>query len=66
MKPRPGLIEAALAKYRFIDLPHSFLAGDSPGDTELAEHIGVRAFSIGFNAGRRGATSVTRLNDVAP
>ncbi len=27
MKPRPGMIEAALAKYSFIDFTHSFLGG---------------------------------------
>jgi D-glycero-D-manno-heptose 1,7-bisphosphate phosphatase len=56
MKPKPGMIKAALAKYPLIDLSHSFLVGDSPGDIELAEQIGVRAFSIGFDTGRRGAT----------
>jgi D-glycero-D-manno-heptose 1,7-bisphosphate phosphatase len=66
MKPRPGMLEAALAKYPFIDLTHSFLAGDSPGDIALAEQIGVRAFSIGFSVGRRGVIRVTWLNDVVP
>jgi D-glycero-D-manno-heptose 1,7-bisphosphate phosphatase len=66
MKPRPGMIGAALAQYPFIDLPHSFLAGDPPGAVGLAEQRGVRAFSIGFDAGRRGATRVTLLNDVVP
>jgi D-glycero-D-manno-heptose 1,7-bisphosphate phosphatase len=65
MKPRPGMIEAALAKYPGIDLTHSFLVGGSPGDIELAERIGfARAFSIGFDSGRSGATRVTSLGDV--
>jgi hypothetical protein len=33
MKARLGMIEAALAKYPFMDVTHSFLAGDSAGDT---------------------------------
>ena len=33
MKARLGMIEAALAKYPFMDLTHSFLAGGSAGDT---------------------------------
>lgn len=65
MKPKPGMIEAALAKYPLIDLPHSFLVGDAPGDVELAEQISVRAFSLGFATRRHSATRVTVLNDVA-
>jgi hypothetical protein len=32
MKTRLGMIEVALAQYPFMDLPYSFLAGDSSGD----------------------------------
>jgi D-glycero-D-manno-heptose 1,7-bisphosphate phosphatase len=64
MKPKPGLVQAALAKYPDIDLPHSFLAGDSPVDIELAEEIGLRAFSIGFESGRSDMTEVVSLSDV--
>jgi D-glycero-D-manno-heptose 1,7-bisphosphate phosphatase len=64
MKPKPGMIEAALARHPGIDLSQSFLAGDSPCDVELAERIGLRAFSIGFEAGCSSVTKVARLSDV--
>jgi D-glycero-D-manno-heptose 1,7-bisphosphate phosphatase len=64
MKPRPGLVQAALAKYPGIDLHQGFLAGDSPSDIELAEMVGLRAFSIGFESERSGVTKVTSLSDV--
>jgi D-glycero-D-manno-heptose 1,7-bisphosphate phosphatase len=64
LKPKPGMIEAALTRHPRIDLRQSFLAGDSPCDVELAEGIGVRAFSIDFESGRSGVTKVARLSDV--
>jgi D-glycero-D-manno-heptose 1,7-bisphosphate phosphatase len=64
MKPKPGMIEAALTRHPSIDLSQSFLAGDSPCDVELAERIGLRAFSIGFESGRSGVTKVAWLSDV--
>jgi D-glycero-D-manno-heptose 1,7-bisphosphate phosphatase len=64
VKPRPGLVQAALAKYPSIDLRQSFLVGDSPSDIELAEAVGLRAFSMGFESKRDGVTKVTSLSDV--
>ncbi len=64
MKPKPGMIEAALAKHPSIDLQHSFLVGDSPCDIELAVQVGLRAFSIGFDSGRRSVDRVASLRDV--
>jgi len=64
MKPRPGLVQAALTKYPGIDLHQSFLAGDSASDIELAAAVGLRAFSIGFESKRGGVTKVASLKDV--
>jgi D-glycero-D-manno-heptose 1,7-bisphosphate phosphatase len=66
MKPKPGMIEAALTRHPSINLSQSFLAGDSPCDVELAERMGLRAFSIGFESGRAGVTKVASLRDVVP
>jgi D-glycero-D-manno-heptose 1,7-bisphosphate phosphatase len=66
MKPKPGMIEAALARHPSINLSQSFLVGDSPCDVELAERMGLRAFSIGFESGRDGVTKVASLRDVVP
>ena len=38
-KPKPGMIEQALAKYPEIDLKQSILIGDSAGDRELARSL---------------------------
>ncbi len=66
LKPKPGMIEAALKRHPSINLSHSFLAGDSPCDVELAEQVGLRAFSIGFESGLGGVTKVASLRDVVP
>jgi D-glycero-D-manno-heptose 1,7-bisphosphate phosphatase len=66
MKPKPGMIEAALARHPSINLSQSFLVGDSPCDVELAQRMGLRAFSIGFESGGDGVTKVASLRDVVP
>ena len=66
LKPKPGMIEAALKRHPSIDLSQSFLVGDSPCDVGLAEAMGLRAFSIGFESGRDGVTKVASLRDVVP
>ena len=45
-KPGTGMIEAALRKYPDIDLAHSFLVGDSPGDIQLAQNVGIASYGI--------------------
>jgi D-glycero-D-manno-heptose 1,7-bisphosphate phosphatase len=66
LKPKPGMIEAALKRHPNINLSQSFLVGDSPCDIELAERMGLRAFSIGFESGLAGVTNVASLRDVVP
>jgi D-glycero-D-manno-heptose 1,7-bisphosphate phosphatase len=63
-KPQTGMIEAAAAKYPAIDLPQSFLVGDSPTDIELARAKGVQAFSLGFEAPGGYARRIGSLREV--
>jgi len=65
IKPRPGMIEAALIKHPAIDLAGSFLAGDRPTDIELARRMGLRAFAIGFDPAWSGCKRVSSLGEVA-
>lgn len=66
LKPKPGMIETALRRHPSINLSQSFLVGDSPCDVELAERMGLRAFSIGFESELAGVTKVASLKDVVP
>jgi D-glycero-D-manno-heptose 1,7-bisphosphate phosphatase len=64
LKPRPGLIESALARYPQIDINKSFLAGDSPTDIALADVFGLRSFSLGFASSSTNSTRVESLKDI--
>jgi D-glycero-D-manno-heptose 1,7-bisphosphate phosphatase len=63
-KPRPGLIEAAFAKYPTIDLARRFLVGDALADIALAQAMGMRAFSLGCATPGGYAKPIGLLGDV--
>ncbi len=65
MKPKPGLINQALAKYPDIDLDESFLVGDSMCDIELAEYFKLKCFGIHLTSNYSNFYSVTSLSDIA-
>jgi len=44
-KPKPGLINQALAKYD-IDLQESLMIGDSTSDAELCKHFNLKCFLV--------------------
>jgi len=44
-KPKTGLIHEAMAIYE-IDLPNSYMIGDSWRDVELARNLGIKCFQI--------------------
>jgi D-glycero-D-manno-heptose 1,7-bisphosphate phosphatase len=62
-KPRPGLIESAVARHASIDLKQSFVVGDRQSDMQLAAAFGMRGFSVGFDV--EGAVRVETILDVA-
>lgn len=44
-KPKPGMIQKAAQEY-LIDLPNSFMVGDSWSDTECGKSMGLRCLGI--------------------
>ena len=61
IKPKTGLIKAAIDKYPTINLNESFVVGDSICDAELANNVGVAAYGIGFDY---DYDKFTRINDL--
>ena len=49
MKPRPGMLQAAIRKYPSIILQDSFFMGDSRCDCDLARSFSIPFFSVGFS-----------------
>ena len=49
IKPKAGLIKAALDKYPTINLDESFVVGDSICDAEFAKNTGIASYGIGFD-----------------
>ncbi len=47
-KPKPGMIQQAMAKHPDIDLSQSFLVGDSAADAGLSAAFGLPFFGIGL------------------
>jgi len=61
-KPKPGLINQALEKYRNIDLSNSFIVGDSKSDVKLGKHFNLLCF--GINIICEGSIRVESMKEV--
>lgn len=55
-KPKPGMIESALAKYPDINLTESSMTGDSIADRGIAKWFNLTFYGIGFDKGRMNYT----------
>ena len=64
-KPATGMIDAALLKNPTIQLPSSFIAGDSIVDIELGNKMGIRTFSLKAEANGLNYVKVNNLLDIA-
>lgn len=60
-KPRPGMLLAAAKKWQ-IDLPASFMIGDTASDTEAAKAVGCRTILIDGYYNKTLAADVRVLN----
>ncbi|WP_100065454.1 D-glycero-alpha-D-manno-heptose-1,7-bisphosphate 7-phosphatase [Miniphocaeibacter massiliensis] len=52
-KPKPGLIQQALEKYKSIDMKNSILIGDSKCDEELANLFKLDFYGLGVDCENR-------------
>ncbi len=63
-KPKIGLVEIALKKYKNIELDKSFVVGDSLCDVELGNKLGIKTFGINVNSKFTDYVSVRSLLDI--
>lgn len=65
LKPKTGMIEAALTKYPNINLAKSIFIGDSMVDVEVANRMNLTAYKIGEPYGRAiNIKTIADLKDV--
>lgn len=63
-KPKTGLIDMALNKYRDIELDKSFMVGDSLCDLGLGNKFGIKTFGINLDSKLFNYISVKSLLDI--
>lgn len=49
-KPKTGLVDRALNKYKNINLDESFIVGDSLCDVELGNNLGIKTFGLNVHS----------------
>ncbi len=64
IKPKTGLILQALSKYPEIELPNSFIVGDSLCDIQLAENMNIPAYGINVEYNYKKFTKIGSLEEL--
>lgn len=64
IKPNTGMIEAALNKYKTIQLDESFVVGNSKVDIDLAKNFDIKSFSLQIASDYYKNTKIDRLEDL--
>ena len=63
-KPKTGLVDMAIKKYKEIDLDNSFIVGDSWCDVELGDSLGIKTFGIKVEMKNIKYTKINSLFDI--